>query len=167
MTQRDELERGLHRFRTDVVLRARPRTCLLDGLAGEDTKRDRNWQGCRELGERSRDGVGEHVEMGCLPPDQTAERHDRVETLRACEHRDRRWQLERARDLELLDLRFFSERGLDGALRQRSGDFIVPARAHDRDAGATMGVLNPGRSLPRGRHLPQSSPRMQHALVNR
>jgi hypothetical protein len=26
--------------------------------------------------------------------------------------------------------------------------------------------LNPGRSLPRGRHLPQSSPRMQQRLVN-
>jgi hypothetical protein len=29
-----------------------------------------------------------------------------------------------------------------------------------------MGVLNPGRSLPRGRHLPQSSPRMQSCLVS-
>jgi hypothetical protein len=29
-----------------------------------------------------------------------------------------------------------------------------------------MGVLNPGRSLPRGRHLPQSSPRMQRRPVN-
>jgi hypothetical protein len=29
-----------------------------------------------------------------------------------------------------------------------------------------MGVLNPGRSLPRDRHMPQSSPRMQHRLVN-
>ena len=39
MTKSDELERGLHRFGTDVVLGTRPRTRLFDRLAGQDAER--------------------------------------------------------------------------------------------------------------------------------
>jgi hypothetical protein len=162
MTQRDELEGGLHRLRADVVLWTRTGAGLVDGLARKDAERDRDRQGCRELRQGSRDGVREHVEVGGLTSDQTAERHDRVETPRSREHRDRRWQLERAGDLELLHLGACREGRLDRALRERAGDLVVPARAHDRHAGTGIGILYPCRRLPSGRHLPQSSPRMQH-----
>jgi len=166
VTQRNELERGIHRLRTDVVLGTRSRARLFDGLARENAKWDRHGQRRRELRERPRNGVREDVEMRRLAPDQTAERHHRVETSGAREHRDRRRQLEGARDLELLDPRILGQRSLDGALGKSSRDLVIPARAHDRHASAAMRILNPGRSLPRGRHLPQSSPRMQHRLVN-
>ena len=161
MTKRDELERGRHRFGTDVVLGARPRTRLFDRLAGEDTERDRDGQRCRELGQRARDGVGQDVEVRRLASDQTAERNNCVKTARSSEHCDRRWQLEGAGDLELLDPCAGGQRRLEGAAGERAGDLVVPARAHDRDAGAGVRILSPRRSLPRGRHLPQSSPRMQ------
>ena len=161
MTKIDELERGLHRFGTDVVLGTRPRTRLFDRLAGQDAERDRDRQRCRELGQRPRDGVGQDVEVRRLASDQAAERNNRVETPRSGDRRDRRWQLERAGDLELLDLGAFGQRRLEGATGERAGDLVVPARAHDRDAGAGVRILSPRRSLPRGRHLPQSSPRMQ------
>ena len=167
MTQGDELERGLHRLSTDVVLGARARTRLLDGLAGEHAERDRDGHGCRELRQRSRDGIREHVEVGRLTSDEAAERHDRIEAPRSREHRDRRWELERACDLELLDFRPGRERGLDGALGKGARDLIVPARAHDRDARTAVGILHPGRSLPSGRHMPQSSRRMQHGWVSK
>jgi hypothetical protein len=48
---------------------------------------------------------------------------------------------------------------------ERAGDLVVPARAHDRDARAGVRILHPCRSLPRSRHLPQSSPRMHCRLV--
>jgi hypothetical protein len=161
VTKRHELERSLHRLATDVVLGVGPRPGLLDGLAGEDTERDRHWQRRRELGQRPRDRVCEDVEMGGLTSDQAAERDDGVETPRPPEHRHRGWQLEGAGDLELLDLRAFGQRCLNGALGERAGDLVVPARSHDRDACAGVGILHPRRSLPRSRHLPQSSPRMQ------
>ncbi len=161
MTQGHELERGLHRLDADVVFGTRTRARLLDGLAGEHAERDRDGHGCRELRQRSRDGMREHVEVGRLTSDEAAERHDRIEAPRSREHRDGRWQLEGARDLELLDGRPFGERGLDRALSKGAGDLVVPPCANDRDARARMGILHPGRSLPRGRHLPQSSPRMQ------
>jgi len=166
VTQRDELQRGLHRLSTDVVLGARSGTRLFDGLAGEDPERDRDGQRCRELREGTRDRLREYVEVRGLAPDETAERDDGVEPSGAREHSDRGRQLERTRHLELLDLRLFGKRGLDRALGERAGYLVVPARAHDRDASAAMSTLNPGRSLPRGRHLPQSSPRMQHRPVN-
>ncbi len=165
MTQRDELERGLHSFRADVVFRTRTSARLVDGLAGEHAERDRDGHRDRELRQGSRDGMGEHVEVGSLTSDEATEGHDRVETSRAREHRDRRWQLERAGDLELLDLRVSRERGLDRALCERAGDLVVPASAHDRDAGAGMGISYRCRRLPSGRHLPQSSPRMQRCRV--
>ena len=161
MTQRDELERGVHRLATDIVLGARARTRLLDGLAGEHAERDRDRERDSELGQGSRDRVGEYIEMGSLTSYQAAKRNDGVETTGPGKHRDRRWELERACDLELLDFRPGRERGLDGALGKGARDLIVPARAHDRDAGAGVRILHPRRSLPRGRHLPQSSPRMQ------
>ena len=166
MTKRDELECGLHRLDTDVVLGARPRACLVDGLAREDPERDRDRDRRGELGERSRDRVREDVEVGGLPSNQAAKRNDRVETSRSREHRDCRRQLEGARDLELLDFRAFGESGPNGALGQRAGDVVVPTRAHDRDPRAGVGILSPRRSLPRGRHLPQSSPRMHHRPVS-
>lgn len=165
MTKRDELERGLHRFGADVVFGARPRARLFDGLAREDTEWDRDREGRGELGQGSRDGMSENVEVGGLTSDQAAKRDDGVETPGSGEHRDRRWQLERAGDLELLDLRAFGERRLEGAAGERAGDVIVPARAHDRDAGVRVRILHPGRSLPRGRHMPQSSPRMRCCSV--
>jgi hypothetical protein len=161
VTKRHELECGLHRLATDVVFGTRPRPRLLDGLAGEDAERDRDWQRSRELGQRPRDRVGEDVEMGGLSSDQAAERNDGVETPRSREHRDRGRQLKGAGDLELLDLRAFGQRRLNGALGERARDLVVPARTHDRDACAGARILHPGRSLPRSRHLPQSSPRMQ------
>ena len=166
MTQRDELERGVHRLATDVVLGARARTRLLDGLAGEHTERNRDGERGRELGQGSRDRVREHIEMGGLTSDQAAKRDDGVETSGSREHRDRRWQLKRAGDLELLDLRSGRECSLDGALGERARDFVVPARPHDRDTRTAAGILHPGRSLPSGRHLPQSSPRMQDCSVS-
>jgi hypothetical protein len=166
VTKRDELERGLHRFGTDVVLRARPSSCLFDGLAGENAERDRDGKRRSELGQGSRDRVREDLEVGGLTSDQAAERNDGLETTGPSEHRDRRRQLEGAGDFELLDLRAFGERGPDGALGKRAGDLVVPARAHDRDARARVGILSPRRSLPRSQHLPQSSPRMHYCRVN-
>jgi len=166
MTQRDELERGLHRLRTDVVVGARSRTRLFDGLAGEDAERDRDGKRHRELREGSGDGVGEDVEMCGFASDQTAQGHDRVETSGARQHRDGRGQLEGAGDLELLDLCICCKRRLDRALGERACDLVVPPGAQDGHAGTAMRILNPGRSLPRGRHLPQSSPQMQHRLVS-
>jgi hypothetical protein len=166
MTHRDELERGGHSLRADVVVRARTSARLVDGLAREHAERDRDRQRDRELREGSRDGMREHVEVGRLTSDEATEGHDRVETSRAREHCDRRWQLERAGDLELLDPRAFRERGLDGALCERAGDLVVPASAHDRDAGTRVGILHPRRRLPSGRHLPQSSPRMRRCPVH-
>ena len=160
MTKRDELERSLHRFGADVVLGARPRAGLFDRLAREHAERDRDRERRGELGQGSRDRVGEDVEVGGLATDQAAERNDRVETSRPCEHRDRRRQLEGAGDLELLDPRSFGERCFDGALGEGAGDLVVPPCANDRHTRAGVGILSPGRSLPRGRHLPQSSPRM-------
>jgi len=166
VTQCNELERGRHRLGTHVVPGARSCTCLLDGLAREDAERYRHGQRCRKLREGSCDGVGEDVEMCGLAPDQTAERHDRVETPGAREHGDRRWELEGAGDLELLDFGVRRQRRLDGAVGQRARDLIVPPCADDGHARTAVRILNPGRSLPRGRHLPQSSPRMQHRLVS-
>ena len=160
MTKRDKLEGGLHRFGADVVLRARPRARLFDGLAREDTEWDRDWEGRGELGKGPRDCMGEYVEVRGLTSDQAAKRDDGVETAGSGEHRDRRWQLERAGDVELLDLCGFGERRLEGTAGERTCDLIVPARAHDRYARARVRILHPGRSLPRGRHMPQSSPRM-------
>ena len=166
MTKRHELERGLHSFGADVVLGTRARTRLFDGLAGEDAERDRNRKRCRELGQRPRDRVCEDVEMCGLSSDQAAERNDRVETPRPRERRDCGWQLERAGDLELLDLRAVGQRRLNGALGQRAGDLVVPACSDDRDARTGVRILSPCRSLPRSRHLPQSSPRMEpHSRV--
>jgi hypothetical protein len=166
MTQGHQLKRGLHRFHTDVVLGTRARSCLIDGLAGEHAERDRDRERRSELGERSRDGVGEDVEMRGLTPDQAAKRHDGVETAGSREHRDGRWELEGASDLELLDLRALGERGLNGPLGQRPRDFVVPPCANDRDARPATEILSPSRSLLRGRHLSQSSPRMRHCSVS-
>jgi hypothetical protein len=166
MTQGHELERRFHRFRTDVVLGTRTRARLIDGLAREHAERDRDRQRRRELGEGPRDRVGEDVEVGGLPSDQAAERHDGVETSRSREGRDGRRQLERAGDLELLDLGVHRECGLKGSPGQRSGDLVVPARAHDRHTRTACGILSPSRCLPSRRHLSQSSPRMRHYLVS-
>ena len=166
MTQRNELERGFHRLGADVVLGARSRTRLFDGLAGEDAEGYRDGERHRELREGSGDGVGEDVEMRGLASDQTAEGHDRVETSGARQHRDGRGQLEGAGDLELLDLCICRQSRLDRALGERARDLVVPARAQDGHARAAVRILNPGRSLPRGRHLPQSSPQMQHRMVS-
>jgi hypothetical protein len=166
MTQGHELERGLHRLGTDVVLRTRARPRLLDGLAGQDAERDRDRERGGELGQRARDRVREHVEVGGLTSDQAAERDDRVEAPRSAEHRDRGRQLEGSGDLELLDLRPLGERGLEGAVCQGQRDLVVPPRPHDRDARAARGILTPSRSLPSGRHLSQSSPRMRHYSVS-
>ena len=167
MTERNELQRRLHGLRADVVVRTRTRTRLIDGLAREHAERDRDRQRCRELGQRPRDRVGKDVEVRGLPSYQTAERHDGVETSRSREHRDRRWQLERAGDLELLDLRPLGEGGLDGTLGERSRDLFVPTRPDDGDARAGLLILSPSRSLPSSGHLSQSSPRMRHFPVNR
>ena len=166
MTQRNELERGRHRLGADVVIGARSRTRLFDGLAGEDAEGYRDGERHRELREGSGDGVGEDVEMRGLASDQKAERHDRVETSGARQHRDGRGQLEGAGDLELLDLCICRQSRLDRALGERARDLVVPARAQDGHARTAMRILNPGRSLPRGRHLPQSSPQMQHRMVS-
>jgi hypothetical protein len=166
MTKRHELERGLHRLGTDVVFRTRPRTRLLDRLARQDAERDRDRQRSRELRQGAGDRVGEDVEVSGLPSDQAAERDDRVETARSPEHRDRRRQLEGSGDLELLDARAFGERDPNRPPRERPGDLVVPARAHDGDACAARGILTPSRSLPSGRHLSQSSPRMRHCSVS-
>ena len=166
MTQRNKLEGCFHGLRTHVVIGARARTRLFDGLAGEDAERDRDRERGREVGQGSRDGLCEHVEMGGLAPDQAAKGNDRIESSRSGEHRDCRGQLERPRDLELLDLRARGQGGLDRALGQRAGDLVVPACPHDGHARTALRILNPGRSLPRGRHLPQSSPRMQHCSVS-
>jgi hypothetical protein len=160
MTKRDELEGGLHRLGADVVLRARPGARLFEGLAREDAERDRDRERRSELGQGPRDRMGENVEMGGLTPDQAAERNHSIETTRSREQRDRRRQLEGARDLELLDSRAFGERGAEGPTGERAGDLVVPAGADDGHARAAVSILSPCRSLPRGRHLPQSSPRM-------
>ena len=161
MTKRDELECGLRRLGADGVVGARSRSRLLDGLTREDAEWDRDRKGGGQLGEGSRDGMGEDVEVRGLASDQAAKRHDGIETTRSREEPDGRWQLEGASHIELLDLRACRERGLRGAPGERAGDLVVPARAHDRDPRPGVGILSPGRSLPSTRHLPQSSPRMQ------
>jgi hypothetical protein len=166
MTQGDHLERGLHRFRAYVVFGTGARSCLIDGLAREHAERDRDRERRRELGERSRDGVGKDIEMRGLAPDQAAKRHDGVETTCSRQHRDGRWELERAGDLELLDGRAGAQRRLNGPLGQRPRDFVVPPCANDRDARPATEILSPSRSLLRGRHLSQSSPRMRHCSVS-
>jgi hypothetical protein len=165
MTKGDELECGLHRLGADVVLGARSGSRLFDGVAREDAEWDRDGKGRGEFGERSRDGMCKDVEVRGLAPDQAAKRHDGIETTRSRQQSNRRWQLEGARHLELLDLGAFRERGPRGAPGERAGDLVVPARAHDRDPRAGVGILSPGRSLPSTRHLPQSSPRMHRRLV--
>jgi hypothetical protein len=167
MTKRNKLERGFHRFRAHVVLGTRSRARLVDRLARQHTERDRDRKGGRELGEGSRDRVREHIEVSGLSSYQAAERHHGVEPSGAREHRDGGGQLERAGDLELLDLCACREGDLDRALGERAGNVIVPARPHDGDARTAIRILHPGRSLPRGRHLPQSSPRMQHRWATR
>lgn len=166
MTQRDELKGGLHRLRTDVVLGTRTRPCLIDGLAGEHAEGDRYRQRSRKLGQGPRDRVSEDVEVRGLTSDQAAERDHRIEPSRPRQHRDRGWQLERAGDLELLDLGAFRERRLDGTLRESARDLVVPARPNDRDARPAGGILSPSRSLPSRRHLSQSSPQMRHCPVS-
>lgn len=166
MTQGHQLERGLHRLRTDVVVGTRTRSRLIDGLAREHAERDRDREGRRELSEGSRDRVGEDVEMRGLSSNQAAKRDNGVESPRSREHGDRRRELERTGDLELLDLSAFRQGGLNRPLGQRAGNFVVPPCANDRDAGAAMGILSPSRSLLRGRHLSQSSPRMRHCSVS-
>jgi hypothetical protein len=165
MTKRDELERGLHRLGTDVVLGTRPCSRLVDGLAREDSERDRDRQRRRQLGEGPRDGMSENVEVRGLAADQAAKRHDSIEPSGPREQPDRRRKLEGAGYLEFLDLRVLGERGLEGAPGQRPGDLVVPARSDDGHAGAAVRILHPCRSLPRGRHMPQSSPRMHSRLV--
>ena len=167
MTKRNELERRVHRLRADVVLGARSRPGLVDRLARQHTERDRDGKRGRKVRKGSRDRVREDVEVSGLASYQAAERHHGVEPTGTREHRDGGRQLERAGDLELLDLCACREGDLDGALGERAGHVIVPARAHDGDAGTAIGILHPGRSLPRGRHLPQSSPRMQHRRATR
>lgn len=110
--------------------------------------------------------MSEDVEVSGLASDQAAKRNDRVETARPREEGDRRWELEGAGDFELLNARAFGERGLDRALGQRPGDLLVPARANDGDPSTLALVLHPSRSLPTGRHVPQSSPRMQTTAVS-
>ncbi len=166
MTQRDQLERRLHRLSTDVVFWAGTRARLIDRLAREDPEGDGDRERHREFGERSRDGMREDIEMGGLASDQTAKRNNCIETSRSPERRDRRRQLERPGDFELLDLRAGRERGLYRALGEGAGDLVVPARAYDRDTRSPVRILHPGRSLPSARHLPQSSPRMQDCSVS-
>ena len=167
MTKRNQLQRSLHRLRADVVLGTRSRAGLVDRLARQHTERDRDRKRRRKLREGSRDRVREHIEVGGLSSYEAAEWHHRVEPPGAREHRDGGRQLERAGDLELLDLCACREGDLDRALGERAGDVVVPARPHDGDARTAIRILHPGRSLPRGRHLPQSSPRMQHRWATR
>lgn len=166
MTQGDHLERGIHHFRTDVVLGTRTRACLIDRLAGEHPEGDRDRERRRELREGSRDRVGKYVEVCGLSSDQAAKRYDRVESSGSREHGDGRGQLERAGDLELLHLRSRRQGGLNRPLGQGAGDLVVPPCANDRDARAAMGILSPSRSLPSRRHLSQSSPRMRPCPVS-
>jgi hypothetical protein len=166
MTKRDKLERGLHCLGADVVLGTRSRARLFDGLACEDAERDRDRERRGELGQGSGDGVREDVEVGGLTTDQAAKRNDRVEPSGPREHRDGRRELEGACDLEFLDLRAFGERGQSGTLGQSTGDLVVPPCANDRDPSAAIGILSPSRSLPSGRHLSQSSPRMPYCPVS-
>lgn len=165
MTQGDQLERRPHRLRTDVVLGGGTRSRLIDGLAGEHAEWDRDGKRRRELGERSRDRVGEYVEMRGLSSYQAAKRDDGVETTRSREHRHGRRELERAGDLELLDLRALGEGHPKRPLGQTPRDLVVPPCANDRDARPATEILSPSRSLLRGRHLSQSSPRMRYCSV--
>lgn len=167
MTQGDELERGLHRLRTDVVLGAGTRSCLFDGLAREHAEWNRDRKRCRELGERPRDGVGEDVEVRGLSSDQAAKRHDRVETTGSPEHGHGRRELERAGDLELLDLGALREGHSKRPVGQGPSDLVVPPCANDRHARPATEILSPSRSLLRGRHLSQSSPRMRYCSVSK
>jgi hypothetical protein len=166
VTQRNELERGLHRLGADVVLGTRSGARLFDVLAREDAERNSDGKRRRKLREGSGDGMRQNLEVRGLAPDQAAERHDRVETSSARKHRGGRWQLERAGDLKLLDLRVSGQRRLDRPLGKGASDLVVPARAQDGHPRAAVRILSPGRSLPRGRHLPQSSPRMQDRMVS-
>jgi hypothetical protein len=166
MTEGHQLECGQHGFRADVVVGARTRSRLIDVLAGEDAEGDRHRERRRELGEGSRDGVGEDVEVGGLAPNQAAKRHDGVKTTRPGQERNSRRELERPSHLELLYLGAFGKARLHRPFGQGAGHLLVPACPHDRHARPAMEILSPSRSLPRGGHLSQSSPRMRHCSVS-
>jgi len=147
VTKRDELERGLHRLGTDVVLRAGSRACLLDGLAREDAERDRDWEGCGELGQGSRDACARTSKWAVSPrirqPSGTtaSKRPDRASIATAGGSSKE----PRPRTLRLSRLRRVRPPQRPGRVR---GDLVVPARSDDRDARAGVSILSPRRSLP-------------------
>ena len=165
MTQRDDLERGIHRLGADVALGSRARPGLLEVFAGQDAKGDRHRKRLGEPREGARDGVCEHVEMGSLAADQAPKGDDGVEAAGLRDGRDGRRELERTRDLELLDRRPSGTRLPQGALRQGPGYVFVPTCTHDCHAGSDKCVSHLRGRLPTLRHLSQSSPRMAFRRV--
>ena len=160
MTQRDDLERGIHRLGADVALRTRARPGLLEVFAGQDAEGDRDRKRLGQAREGARDRVGEHVEMGGFAADQTPKRDDGVEPAGLRDGRDGRRELEGTGDLELLDRRPSRKSASQRALRERPGYVFVPTCTHDRHSGSDKSVSHSCGRLPTLRHLSQSSPRM-------
>jgi len=167
VTERDELERRIHRFGPDVALGARTRACLLDALAREHPERDRYGQRRGQTRERPRNRVGEDIEVWRLAAYQAAERYDSVIPSGPRERGHRRWKLERARHLELVDGRAGGQRAAQRPLREGAGDLFVPSSPYECHTRFDKPVSHSRGRLPTRRHLAQSSPRMRPPRVAR
>lgn len=78
--------------------------------------------------------------MRRLPFDEAAQRHDGVIAAGVAQERDGGGQLERAGDLEALDLGAGPPRDLRRSGGEPLGDLGVPAGDDQRDAGAARGL---------------------------
>jgi hypothetical protein len=167
VTQRDDLEGGVHRLGADVALPAGTRLGLFEVLAGENAEGDRDLEPCRKIRQSVRHSMSEHVEMQCLAAYQAAKRDHGVEASGRGDRCDRGRELERARNLEFLDIGAEREPPSDRPLGEAPRDFVVPAGANDRHPGADKPVSHSRGRLPTPRHLAQSSPRMTPLWVAR
>jgi hypothetical protein len=167
VTERDQLERRVHRLGSGIALGAGTRPRLLDAVAGEDAEGDRDRQRRREVRERPRDRVGEHIEMWRLAAYQAAERHHRFVAPGPREGGDGRRELERAGHLELVDDRASRQGALQSPLGERPGDLFVPSGPYECHTRFDKPVSHSRGRLPTHGHLAQSSPRMRSRRVAR
>jgi hypothetical protein len=167
VTERDQLECRVHRLGSGIALGAGPCARLLDAVACEHTERDRDWQRRREVRERARDRVREHIEMRRLAAYEAAERHHRF--VPACPRQggDGWRELEGASYLELVDDGAGRQGALQSPLGKRPGDLFVPSGPYECHTRFDKPVSQSRGRLPTHGHLAQSSPRMRSPRVAR